>query len=176
MGVWRAAVEGGLEGLLGAARGVGGVAGLWAVGSAFRWLRFRELLPVSVEPSLPGWAGFRGGRPDLVVGPFPVELVSSRRGGPGWAVKRLVLAAYGLMLERAWGTPVDVGFIVGLRDGYVEPVCLGDELRLRVLALAERVEAALEEDPGLPESPDRCPSGCPFRRVCWGGGGAASRG
>jgi len=175
LGVWRVVVERGVDGLLEAVKGVSSVAGLWAVSAGFRWLRFRDLLPVRVEPFLPGWAGFRGGRPDLVVGPFPVELVSGAPGSRGFEEKKPVLAAYGLMLEHAWGVPVDAGFLVSLSTGRVELVCLSDSLRLRAVGLAERVEAALEEDPGLPGSPEECPGDCPFRSVCWGGSGGPPR-
>ncbi len=171
--VWRAGLEGGLEGLLGVVGEVRSVAGLWALSSGFRWLRVRDLLPLSVEPRLPGWAGFSGGRPDLLLGPFPVEFVSGGRGRV-WERKRLVLAAYGLLLEYVWGVPVDVGFLVGLDDGFVEAVCLNDDLRGRVLYRVSVLEDALESDPGVPESPEACPPDCPFRSVCWGGSGGVS--
>ncbi len=169
LGVWRSGVERGWEGLLEAARGVRSVAGLWALSSVVRWLGYRDIVPVRVEPRLPGWAGFREGVPDLVLGPYPVELVSSPPGSVTWGRKRLVVAAYALLLEHAWGSPVDVGFLVSLGSGRVERVCVDDGLRARLLDMVEYIEGVLEEDPGIPLSPGECPEGCPFRSVCWGG-------
>ncbi len=176
MGVWRAAVEEGVEGLVEAARRVETVAGLWALASAYRWLEYRELLPVRVEPWLPGWAGFKGGRPDLLVGPFPVELVTGGPGSWGFERKAVALAAYALMVERLLGVPVDLGYVVSLSEGRAYAVCIGDDVRLEALKLASMVEGLDGRDPGLPESPSHCPEACPFRSICWGGGVEAPRG
>jgi len=170
LGVWRAAVEGGVEGLSAAARGVETRAGLWAVASAYTWLtRYSGVLPVLVEPLLPGWAGYAAGKPDLVIGPYPVELVAGPRGSAGFEAKRVALAAYALMLERLTGAPVDVGYIVSLSEGQAYPHCISGDDRHRAMVLAEEVANALEADPGVPESPSACPPGCPLRSHCWGG-------
>jgi len=166
----------GLDGLLGAARGVESNAGLWALSSAYRWLRYRDLLPLRVEPWYPGVAGVSGARPDLVFGVVPVELVSSQRGSSWWERKKLVLALYAMSLEAVHGVGVDYGFLVSLRDGWVEPVCVDDRLRLEVQKRVHEVALALESDPGVPESPGACPQSCPFYRECWGGSVAPSRG
>ncbi|MEB3773904.1 MAG: CRISPR-associated protein Cas4, partial [Desulfurococcales archaeon] len=63
------------------------------------------------------------------------------------------------------GVPVDVGFLVSLEDGAVEPVCIGDGLRVEALKAARMGEEALESDPGIPEE---CPEYCVYRRVCLG--------
>jgi CRISPR/Cas system-associated exonuclease Cas4 (RecB family) len=176
--VWRAAVERGFDGLLGEVRGgVSGVGGLWAAGSALRWLVAGRPVPVAVEPPIEGWAGFSGGRPDLLVGFYPVELADTPVGSPYWARKRLVVAAYAVMIEAMTGHPVTAGYLVSLRDGRVERVCVDDRLRGEMLREAEKLAAALEADPGLPsEGPSACPESCPFRMECWGGPVDSQRG
>jgi len=170
LNVWRAAVERGFEGLAVAAGNVETRAGLWAIASAYTWLsNYSHLLPVLVEPTLPGWAGYAAGKPDLVIGPYPVELVTGAPGSPGFEAKKTALAAYALMLERVTGAPVDLGYIVSLAEGRARPHCIGDEDRLRAISFAEEAANALQADPGLPESPSSCPPGCPLRSHCWGG-------
>ncbi len=176
LGVWRSVVASGREGLLESLGRVSSVGGLWAVSSAFRWLQVRKVLPVLVEPLLPGWAGVSSARPDLVFGVVPVELVNSRPGSPSWDRKRLVLAVYGMVLEFVHGVPVDYGFVVSLSEGVVEPVCLEDGLRLAALREVQRLGLALASDPGLPSSPEECPRSCPFRGECWGGRVEVGRG
>jgi len=170
LGVWRAVVAEGLKGLSAAARGVETRAGLWALASAYTWLTsYHSLLPVLVEPTIPGWAGYAAGKPDLVIGPYPVELVTGPPGSPGFEAKKTVLAAYALMLERLTGAPVDLGYIVSLSEGRAYPYCIGDADRQRALTLAEEVANAVEADPGVPGSPSACPPGCPLKSHCWGG-------
>lgn len=122
-----------------------------------------------MEPRLEGWAGYAGGRPDLVLGFYPVELADSEVGSRYWERKRVVVAAYSLMLEYMTGHPVIAGYLVSLRDGGVERVCVDDQLRGEAVREAERLAAALASDPGLPvEGPGACPESCPFRAECWG--------
>ena len=183
LSVWRMAVEGGWEGLGGAAREAldsaprGFLRGvLWAVASAARWLSVGGVPPVSVEPKLPGWAGFSGGRPDLLVGTVPVELAASS-DARYLDRKRVALAAYALMAEAAFGVPVPYGYLVSLSDGGVERVCMDPRLRARAVSEAERLHAALDGDPGLPvEGPGACPESCPFNPECWGGALEGRRG
>jgi CRISPR/Cas system-associated exonuclease Cas4 (RecB family) len=176
--VWRTAITSGLEGLLGVAReGFRGLAGLWAAGRALRWLSLGGVPPASVEPRLEGWAGYAGGKPDLLLGPYPVELADTEPGSPYWARKRIVVAAYALMLEHMTGHPVVAGYLVSLRTGEVERVCVDDKLRSQAVMEAERLAAALAGDPGLPpEGPRACPATCPFYRECWGAGVDIERG
>lgn len=176
--MWRSALEGGFDGLLAeASRGISGAGGLWAAGSAFRWLAAGRPVPVAVEPPVEGWAGYAGGRPDLVVGFYPVELADTPRGSWYWERKRLVVAAYAMMVEAMVGHPVVAGYLVSLRDGSVERVCVDYRLRSQALREAERLAAALAGDPGLPaEGPQACPESCPFRAECWGASVDTQRG
>jgi len=170
LGIWRAAISGGVEGLLEVVRrGVSSVGGLWAASSALRWLRAGGVPPAAVEPWVEGWAGYAGGRPDILLGVYPVELADTEAGSPYWERKRVALAAYALMIEASLGSMVGLGYLVSLRDGSVERVCIDDELRGRAVREAERLAPALEADPGLPAGgPGECPATCPFREICWG--------
>lgn len=89
---------------------------------------------------------------------------SERAAGPHF---KLQLAAYGLMLEEAWGLPVSEGWIysIPLRKG--ERVALTAGLRRQVIEAVGRVQAAVEGElmPDPPASRRPCID-CEFRRFC----------
>lgn len=167
LAVVESALERGLEGLLASAQQVRTRGGLWALALGYRWIQQGRFPPMSVEPSIGPGGGFGQGKPDIVLGPYPLELVSSTEPRWYWDRKKLVLAAYAMLLEYSLGAPVDTGFLASLSEGVVEEVCIDDKLRVEALKLAALGEEALEADPGLPPE---CPGHCIYRQVCLGVG------
>lgn len=176
--VWRAAAFQGAEGIVKALRETGiSRASLWAASSALRWLQAGSFPPVQVEPKLPPVGPFSGGRPDLLLGVVPVELAYAEPGGDYWRGKRLVVAAYVLMLEELLEVGVPAAYLVSLKTGYVEKVCVDDAIRREVFERVDLLLSAIDDDPGPPASVESCPSWCPYREICGGGGsGAPARG
>lgn len=80
---------------------------------------------------------------------------------------KLQLAAYGLVLEAAWGVRCESGFLYGLGQRKVEEVKFTPALRARVrevvMAIRETITAERTPEP-TPER-GRCVS-CEFRRFC----------
>ena len=89
---------------------------------------------------------------------------SEQRAGPHF---KLQLAAYGLLLEEAWGLPVRRGFIYAIPLRKAEPVPITAALRQKVLATVAAMRAAVagERMPAPPGSRRQCVS-CEFRRFC----------
>jgi len=96
---------------------------------------------------------------------IPVEYKHSRRQ-PGANWKRQ-LAAYGLMLEEAWGAPVRRGFFYSLITRRAEACPLTATLRKDVVALVEQMHTMIAREvmPPPPKRPSRCVD-CEFRRFC----------
>lgn len=96
---------------------------------------------------------------------FVVEYKDSERAaGPHF---RLQLAAYGLLLEEAWGLPVRAGWIYHIPLRRAERVALTPGLRRKVVEAVAEVRGAIEGEamPGAPASRRPCVS-CEFRRFC----------
>jgi CRISPR-associated exonuclease Cas4 len=103
-----------------------------------------------------------------------------RRGDRAWPVDykqsrhlrtaehfKVQLAAYGLVLEAAWGVRCEGGFLYGLDARKVERVPFTPALRRRVqeVLAAVRETIAAERMPPPTEERGRCVS-CEFRRFC----------
>ncbi|MEB3780790.1 MAG: CRISPR-associated protein Cas4 [Desulfurococcales archaeon] len=165
LGAWKTALKHGLNGLLELAGSIKTRGGLWGLSTAYRWIQHGEFPPVSIEPKIGPGGGFGPGKPDLVLGIAPVELVTSRDPAWYWSRKKVVVASYALILEYETGMHVNQGYLVGLEEGYVEAICIDDRLRVEALKLASLGEEALTGDPGLPRE---CPSYCLYRGTCLG--------
>jgi CRISPR-associated exonuclease Cas4 len=108
--------------------------------------------------------GLRG-RVDLVIEVEEGDYKQTMRGA-GQHFRRQ-LAAYGLMLEEAWGGVVRRGFIYSLVTRKAEEIALGErlrgEVREMVTAMREMVEREIMPEP--PRSRRPCVN-CEFRRFC----------
>ncbi len=113
------------------------------------------------------------GRIDLVIrcatptGPEAIVVdykLSERDAGPHF---KLQLAAYGLMLEEAWGLPVRRAFLYHIPQRRAEAIPLTPALRRKVEQTVTAIHAAIagEAIPPPPSSLGRCVS-CEFRRFC----------
>lgn len=80
---------------------------------------------------------------------------------------KLQLAAYGLLLEEAWGLPVKRGFLYSIPLRKATPVPLTASLRRKVAdtVAAMRVTVVGERMPEAPSARRPCVS-CEFRRFC----------
>jgi len=96
---------------------------------------------------------------------IPVEYKNSRRAvGSHWKQQ---LAAYGLMLEENWETPVRRGFLYLLPNRRAEEMPISARLRagLRETVAAMQQMVAQERMPEPPKSRRPCVD-CEFRRFC----------
>lgn len=89
---------------------------------------------------------------------------SEQAAGPHF---KLQLAAYGLMLEEAWGLPVKAGWIYHIPLRKAERIPLTPGLRRKVGEAIAQVQQAIsgEAMPEAPASRRPCVS-CEFRRFC----------
>lgn len=80
---------------------------------------------------------------------------------------KLQLAAYGLMLEEAWGVRCESGFLYGLGQRKVEEVRFTPRLRAQVVRTITEIRAAIEAERMPEPTPQRsrCVN-CEFRRFC----------
>jgi CRISPR-associated exonuclease Cas4 len=96
---------------------------------------------------------------------IPVEYKNSRRtAGPHW---KRQLAAYSLMLEENWGTPVRRGFIYSLPTRRAEEVTIRPRLRADVRETVAAMRRMIEGEtmPAPPKRRRACVD-CEFRRFC----------
>lgn len=79
----------------------------------------------------------------------------------------LQLAAYALLLEEAWGMPVQRGFLYSIPLRKAEPVAIARGLREKARQAAQAMRAAIdgEQTPPPPKRRSPCVS-CEFRRFC----------
>jgi CRISPR-associated exonuclease Cas4 len=102
-----------------------------------------------------------GGARELI----PVEYKqTTRRPGPHF---RRQLAAYGMMLEEAWGGSVERGFVYSLVKRKAEEVAITARLRREVQEAVAAMREMVEQEamPEPPRSRRPCVS-CEFRRFC----------
>jgi CRISPR-associated exonuclease Cas4 len=96
---------------------------------------------------------------------IPVEYKHSRRAAGGHWKRQL--AAYGLMLEEAWGLPARRGFIYFLPSRRTEQVALTPRLWEDVRATVSALRQAIEREAMPPPPKSRRPCvDCEFRRFC----------
>ena len=79
----------------------------------------------------------------------------------------LQLAAYALLIEEAWGLPVDQGFLYSIPLRKAEPVAITQHLRRKVIQTVAQIRQIVESEimPSPPSSLRRCVT-CEFRRFC----------
>jgi CRISPR-associated exonuclease Cas4 len=79
----------------------------------------------------------------------------------------LQLAAYALLIEEAWGLPVDQGFLYSIPLRKAEPVAITQHLRRKVIQTVAQIRQIVESEimPSPPGSLRRCVT-CEFRRFC----------
>lgn len=79
----------------------------------------------------------------------------------------LQLAAYALLVEEAWGLPVDQGFLYSIPLRKAEPVAITQHLRRKVIQTIAQIRQIVESEimPSPPNSLRRCVT-CEFRRFC----------
>ena len=79
----------------------------------------------------------------------------------------LQLAAYALLIEEAWGLPVDQGFLYSIPLRKAEPVAITQHLRRKVIQTVAQIRQIVESEimPSPPDSLRRCVT-CEFRRFC----------
>ena len=79
----------------------------------------------------------------------------------------LQLAAYALLVEEAWGLPVNRGFIYSIPLRKAEPVAITQNLRRKVIQTVTQIRRIVECEvmPSPPNSLRRCVT-CEFRRFC----------
>ncbi len=97
---------------------------------------------------------------------WPVEYKLSRRLKIA-SHYRLQLAAYGLLLEEAWGVQTPEGFLYSLANRRVERIALTKRLRNQVIRTVAEIRRTVEEEimPPPTEKRGRCVN-CEFRRFC----------
>jgi CRISPR-associated exonuclease Cas4 len=96
---------------------------------------------------------------------IPVEYKQTRRR-IGQHI-RLQLAAYGLMLEEAWGGEVRRAFVYSLLKRKAESIRLGARLKQKVKDVVDEMHVMVEREamPQPPRSRRQCVN-CEFRRFC----------
>ena len=79
----------------------------------------------------------------------------------------LQLAAYALLLEEAWGLPVNRGFLYSIPLRKAESVAITQHLRRKVMQTVAQIRQIVESEimPSSPSSLRRCVT-CEFRRFC----------
>lgn len=79
----------------------------------------------------------------------------------------LQLAAYALLVEEAWGLPVNRGFLYSIPLRKAEPVAITQHLRRKVGQTIGQIRQIVENEimPSPPSSLRRCVT-CEFRRFC----------
>ncbi len=79
----------------------------------------------------------------------------------------LQLAAYALLVEEAWGLPVNRGFLYSIPLRKAEPVAITQHLRRKVTQTVGQIRQIVENEvmPPPPNSLRRCVT-CEFRRFC----------
>lgn len=79
----------------------------------------------------------------------------------------LQLAAYALLLEEAWGLPVNRGFLYSIPLRKAESVAITQHLRRKVMQTVAQIQQIVESEimPSPPSSLRRCVT-CEFRRFC----------
>jgi CRISPR-associated exonuclease Cas4 len=79
----------------------------------------------------------------------------------------LQLAAYALLVEEAWGLPVNRGFLYSIPLRKAEPVAITQNLRRKVIQTVTQIRQIVESEvmPSPPNSLRRCVT-CEFRRFC----------
>ena len=79
----------------------------------------------------------------------------------------LQLAAYALLLEEAWGLPVNRGFLYSIPLRKAESVAITEHLRRKVMQTVAQIRQIVESEimPSPPSSLRRCVT-CEFRRFC----------
>ena len=97
---------------------------------------------------------------------WPVEYKLSRRVSIASHFK-LQVAAYGMLLEEAWGVRCPEGFIYSLPTRQVEQVQLTSRLRRKVESTLREIRVTLEHErtPAPTSKRGRCVD-CEFRRFC----------
>lgn len=111
--------------------------------------------------------GLSGRADEVIITPeavYPVDYKLSEQVHDSFVLQ---LAAYGLMLEEAWGLAAPAGFIVLLDPLQVERIEIGESLRAQVQAslCAMRAMLAAEREPPPLTDPARC-AVCEYRRLC----------
>ena len=79
----------------------------------------------------------------------------------------LQLAAYALLVEEAWGLPVNKGFLYSIPLRKAEPIAITQHLRRKVIQTVMQIRHIVESEimPSPPNSLRRCVT-CEFRRFC----------
>jgi len=95
---------------------------------------------------------------------IPVDYKLSRKAGPHF---RLQLATYAVLLEEAWGTAVQRGFLYFIPLRKAEPVPIDRRLRTKLDTTLAAMRAMLLQEQMPPATPHRrkCVA-CEFRRFC----------
>ena len=90
--------------------------------------------------------------------------LTERRALRNW---KLQLAAYALLLEEAWGLPVERGYIYHIGRRHVEEVRLTAALRSQVMTTVASINGMIagETLPPPPRNTAICVA-CEFRRFC----------
>ena len=80
---------------------------------------------------------------------------------------KLQLAAYALLLEEAWGLPVNRAYMYSISLRKSEPISITHQLRHKVTQTVTRIKQIVDSEimPPPPESLHRCIT-CEFRRFC----------
>ena len=97
---------------------------------------------------------------------WPVDFKLSRRTGIAVHFK-LQLAAYGLMLEDAWGVVSEHGFLYSIPNRRAEIIRFTPRLRNKVQRTVQEIRGCIEEErmPPPTNKRGRCVN-CEFRRFC----------
>jgi len=79
----------------------------------------------------------------------------------------LQLAAYALLLEEAWGLPVNQGFLYSIPLRRAEPIAMTEHLKRKVRQTVGQIQQVIDREiiPPPPTSLRRCVT-CEFRRFC----------
>jgi len=158
---------------IGGALGYRVLAHIYDLGYMHGYIAYRESIPVSVEPSIPGsLIGLSDiVKPDFIVGFIPVE-VTTGNDRSYLELKVLGLTGYALAIEAWTGNPVDYAVLIQIHlstgDLGYRVVRVGDSLRKRFLEIRDSISRmiSLGEEP---EKPSVCPDNCPYHSVCGAG-------
>lgn len=112
---------------------------------------------------LSGWLDLVLRQDDRV---WPVDYKLSRRTGIATHFK-LQLAAYGMLLEDAWGVTSEQGFLYSIPNRRADVIRFTPRLRKKVLTTVQKIRACIEEERTPPpvNQRGRCLN-CEFRRFC----------
>jgi CRISPR-associated exonuclease Cas4 len=90
--------------------------------------------------------------------------LSERKAGSHFMLQ---LAAYAMLVEEAWGLPVNQGFLYSIPLRKAEPVAITRHLRRKVIQTVAHIRQIVESEimPSPPSLLRRCVT-CEFRRFC----------